>query len=93
MSISDLNEGNLLPDFEFVFSTGDQLDSLAVAGKALNAFDHKPLKDQEIMVMLYDDLSDSAPLRSNSQVYRPGKQLTDFFDKQYSSRYTAGLSP
>jgi hypothetical protein len=61
-SISDLNEGNLLPDFEFVFSTGDQIDSLSVAGKALNAFDHKPLKDQEITVMLYDNLADSAPL-------------------------------
>jgi hypothetical protein len=62
-SISDLNEGNLLPDFEFVFSTGDQIDSLSVAGRAVNAFDHKPLKDQEIMVMLYDNLADSAPLR------------------------------
>jgi hypothetical protein len=62
-AVSDLNEGNLLPDFEFVFSTGDQIDSLSVAGKALNAFDHKPLKDQVIMVMLYDNLADSAPLR------------------------------
>ncbi len=62
-SISDLNEGNLLPDFEFVFSTGDQIDSLSVAGRAVNAFDHKPLKDQEIMVMLYDNLADSTPLR------------------------------
>jgi hypothetical protein len=62
-AISDLNEGNLLPDFDFVFSTGDRLDSLSVAGKALNAFDHKPAKkDEEIMVMLYENLSDSAPL-------------------------------
>ncbi len=61
-ALSDLNESNPLPDFEFVFSTGDQIDSLAVAGQALNAFDHKPLKDEEILVMLYDDLSDSAPL-------------------------------
>lgn len=61
-SISDLNEGNLLPDFEYVFSTGDQIDSLSVAGRAVNAFDHVPLKDQVIMVMLYDNLADSAPL-------------------------------
>jgi hypothetical protein len=61
-AISDLNEANPLPDFEFVFSTGDQIDSLAVTGKALNAFDHKPLKDAEILVMLYEDLSDSALL-------------------------------
>jgi len=61
-AISDLNEGNPLPDFEFVFSTGDQIDSLAITGKALNAFDHKPLKDAEILVMLYEDLTDSALL-------------------------------
>ena len=61
-ALSDLNESNPLPDFEFVFSTGDQIDSLAVAGQALNAFDHKPLKEAEILVMLYDDLSDSVPL-------------------------------
>jgi hypothetical protein len=61
-ALSDINESNLLPDFEFVFSTGDQIDSLAIAGQALNAFDHKPLKDEEILVMLYDDLSDSAPM-------------------------------
>lgn len=61
-ALSDLNESNPLSDFEFVFSTGDQIDSLAVAGQALNAFDHKPLKDAEILVMLYDDLSDSVPL-------------------------------
>jgi hypothetical protein len=34
-----------------------------VAGKAVNAFDHKSLKDQVITVMLYKNLSDSAPLR------------------------------
>lgn len=61
-AISDLNESNPLPDFEFVFSTGDQLDSLAVAGKALNAFDHKPSPDEEVLVMLYENLADSAPL-------------------------------
>ncbi len=62
-SISDLNEGNPLPDFEYVFSTGDEIDSLSVAGRAVNAFDHLSLKDQVIMVMLYNNLADSAPLR------------------------------
>ncbi|HJZ40029.1 MAG TPA: Ig-like domain-containing protein [Bacteroidales bacterium] len=61
-ALSDLNEGNPLPDFEYVFSTGDHLDSLAIAGKALNAFDHKPSTDGEVLVMLYENLADSAPL-------------------------------
>jgi hypothetical protein len=61
-SISDLNESNVLPDFEFVFSTGNQIDSLSVTGKVLDAFNHKPESKEGIMVMLYENLSDSAPL-------------------------------
>jgi hypothetical protein len=62
-AIADLNEKNPLPDFEFVFSTGPVLDSLSVTGSAVNAFNHKPLKDQAITVMLYDNLADSAPYK------------------------------
>lgn len=61
-AIADNNEGNLLPDFEFVFSTGSMIDSLSVTGKALNASDRKPLKEGDVLVMLYTNLADSAPL-------------------------------
>lgn len=59
-AIADNNEGNLLPDFEFVFSTGERLDSLSVTGKAINAFNLKAEKEK-IYIMLYENLSDSAP--------------------------------
>jgi hypothetical protein len=62
-AISDNNEGNILPDFEFVFSTGSEIDSLSVTGKALNASDRKPVKEGGVLVMLYRNLTDSAPLR------------------------------
>lgn len=61
-SLSDLNESNLLPDFEFVFSTGSLIDSLSVTGKVVDAFNHKPESKERIVVMLYENLSDSAPL-------------------------------
>ncbi len=60
-SIKDLNEGNILSNYEFVFSTGGYLDSLAVLGTVLQAFDLKP-HNEKIFVMLYTNLSDSAPL-------------------------------
>jgi len=60
-AISDLNEGNILPDFEFVFSTGNTIDSLSVTGKVLHAFDMKAAKE-DVFVMLYENLADSAPL-------------------------------
>lgn len=61
-SITDNNEGNPIRDFEFVFSTGDYIDSLSFEGKVVTAFDHKPDKDGSF-VMLYDMVGDSVPLK------------------------------
>ncbi len=63
-ALADYNRGNILPDFEFVFSTGSVIDSLSVTGRVLRAFDHKPedIKESSLWVMLYSNLSDSAPL-------------------------------
>ena len=59
-AIRDITEGNAIPSFQFVFSTGDYVDSLAVSGKVRNAFNLKP--ERGIYVMLYDNIHDSVPL-------------------------------
>ena len=62
-TIKDLNEGNILRNFEFVFSTGEKLDSLGVLGMAVQAFDLDfPETEDPFFVMLYENQSDSAPL-------------------------------
>lgn len=62
-TVKDLNEGNILRNFEFVFSTGEKLDSLGVLGMAVQAFDLEfPETEDPFFVMLYENLSDSAPL-------------------------------
>ena len=68
-SLSDLNEGNVLPDFEYVFSTGSSVDSLSVTGRVLDAFTQKPEKEGGLLVMLYDNLADSAPLNEIPKYY------------------------
>lgn len=70
-SLTDFNEGNLLPEFEFVFSTGSMIDSLSVTGRAVRAFDHQPedITESTFMVMLYTNLSDSAPLLEIPRFY------------------------
>ena len=68
-SLSDLNESNMLPDFDFVFSTGDVIDSLSVTGKVLDAFTHNAEKELPLLVMLYENLSDSAPLLEIPKYY------------------------
>jgi hypothetical protein len=57
-AIRDLNEGNPIDNYSFVFSTGPALDSLTVTGNVLKAYDLNPPED--VMAMLYSDLSDSA---------------------------------
>ncbi|MBN2482208.1 MAG: Ig-like domain-containing protein [Bacteroidales bacterium] len=62
-AITDNNEGNILKRFEFVFSTGSYIDSLALTGTALSATDHKPpLESEDVYIMLYEDPGDSVPL-------------------------------
>ncbi len=57
-AIVDNNEGNPLGNFAFLFSTGEQIDTLAVSGTVLNAANLEPIKG--ILVGLHCDLSDSA---------------------------------
>ena len=57
-AIVDNNEGNPLGNFAFLFSTGEQIDTLAVSGAVLNAADLEPIKG--ILVGLHSDLADSA---------------------------------
>ncbi|MDR1406352.1 MAG: Ig-like domain-containing protein [Prevotellaceae bacterium] len=57
-SLTDNNEGNLYPPYKFVFSTGDIVDSMAFTGVVRDAYTLEPVENT--MVMLYENLSDSA---------------------------------
>jgi uncharacterized protein (DUF2141 family) len=61
-SIIDFTESNPLVNYEYVFSTGNHIDSLSIPGKILNAFDHKPV--ESVVVMVYLDENDTIPLDS-----------------------------
>ncbi|MBS4013252.1 MAG: Ig-like domain-containing protein [Bacteroidetes bacterium] len=58
-AVADLNEGNAIQNFRFVFSTGDFLDSLSVRGNVFEAFSLMPVKNT--FVMLFDSIYDSVP--------------------------------
>lgn len=66
-AISDYTMGNKIPDFKYVFSTGDFLDSMATSGKILDAFSGEPKEDA--IVMLYEDFSDSIVSKSKPVYY------------------------
>lgn len=60
-SITDNNEGNAIENYQFVFSTGNVIDSLEISGEIKNSFDAKPVK--EALVMLYKENVDSLPYK------------------------------
>lgn len=58
-AIRDNNEGNPIPNYQYVFSTGSVLDSLSLTG---NVFDANNLEIvEDITILMYSNLSDSAP--------------------------------
>ena len=57
-AIEDNSEGNQLDGYSFAFSTGDEIDSLAVSGIVLRANDLEPM--QHVIVGLHSNLDDTA---------------------------------
>jgi hypothetical protein len=57
-AIVDLNEGNVLKDFAYIFSTGNVIDSLSWSGKVIMA--ETGQVDSTLIAMLYRKADDSA---------------------------------
>jgi uncharacterized protein (DUF2141 family) len=69
-AIRDINEGNALKSFSYVFSTGDYIDSLILAGVVMNAETGMP--DSTLVVMLHKSADDSAVAKEKPQfITRP----------------------
>jgi len=60
-AIKDLHEGNILYNYEYVFSTGEVLDSLSVKGTLMYAEDLS-VPEEPVTILLYENLADSVPL-------------------------------
>lgn len=61
-AITDFTEGNALVNYEYVFSTGDHIDSLFISGRVLNAYDHQP--EEGVIAMVYINDNDTLALDS-----------------------------
>lgn len=56
-AVKDLTEGNIPPNLKFVFSTGDEIDSLFIEGQVFDLESGKGAAD--VLVMLYQNQADS----------------------------------
>jgi len=50
-AIADVNEGNILKNYSYVFSTGAQIDSLSISGKVINSLTKQKLKDVTVFIL------------------------------------------
>lgn len=62
-SIKDINEGNLLKDLTYTFSTGNKIASGCLSGKTVLA--ESGLVDSTLIAVLYKNLDDTAIYKSN----------------------------
>lgn len=60
-AIRDLNEGNVLRNFRYVFSTGTTIDTLEIGGRVLIAETGRA--DSTLIVMLHRNMDDSAVIK------------------------------
>lgn len=68
-AVVDLTENNPASNFQYVFSTGNVIDSLAIQGNLLRAFDLSAVED--INVMLYLDNNDTIEFDSLPYYVKP----------------------
>ncbi len=75
-SIIDNTESNKLKNFQYVFSTGDYVDSLMISGKVVWAKDLST--EADILVMLYPDHRDSVPYLQSPYYFTKTKSSGEF---------------
>ena len=64
-AIADFTEGNLLPSYEYVFSTGDSMDTLMLGGQVLDARNGKAWKES-VTVMAYRERTPETDVMSDT---------------------------
>jgi hypothetical protein len=66
-SIKDVNEGNILRNFKYVFSTGKTIDDYSYKGRVYLA--EKGKVDTTLLVILHNNLDDSAIVKERPRYY------------------------
>lgn len=66
-AIVDLNEGNPLENFQYVFSTGPVIDSLTLSGRVVDAFELTA--EKEAVLLLYPATSEDSAISKQLPTY------------------------
>lgn len=66
-AVKDITEGNIMINYQYVFSTGDYIDSMYIQGVIKGAEDGLP--KENVLAMLYSDLTDSVIAKERPAYY------------------------
>jgi len=66
-AIGDVNENNILKNFTYVFTTGNEIDSLSIAGKVINSETQEP--EKEATVFIFTSKQDSTLFGKKKPAY------------------------
>ena len=66
-AVKDITEGNIMINYQYVFSTGDYIDSMYIQGIIKGAEDGLP--KENVLAMLYSDLTDSVIAKERPAYY------------------------
>jgi hypothetical protein len=77
-SIVDVNEGNVLNNFTYVFATGDILDSNKISGFVLNSFKNTPIKNALIGLYKKSSVTDSTIQKKYPSYFSKSKEDGSF---------------
>ena len=91
-AIKDVNEGNVIKSFRFVFSTGNTIDNFSYRGKVVLA--EKGTVDSTLIVLLHNNTSDTAIYKNRPRYFTRinGKGVFEF-NNLSGGYYTAYVLP
>jgi hypothetical protein len=83
-AIVDIRENNPLTNFQYVFSTGERIDSLSIRGSIKDAFSRKPA--EEMTVGLYKQIDEDSIPYKNKPIFIARTDKYGEFNLQYLAR-------
>ncbi len=91
-SIKDVNEGNIIKNFRYIFSTGNTIDNFSYRGKVVLA--EKGSIDSTLIVLLHNNTSDTAIFKNRPRYFTRinGKGIFEF-NNLSGGYYTAYVLP
>ena len=75
-AIVDVNEGNILKNFNYVFSTGNKIDSLSLSGSVLNVETQQ--KEKDVTVLLFPAKQDTLFGKKKPSIYTTTDTIGNF---------------